>query len=246
MALNPHRVFFFFFYWKGKACFDGGKLSSGSRREGILTLRPGCDWGWGPLSDTQALLRPPANFPCSSWAFGLLEWEARGGQAAAPEALVGISRPDSLARDEFGALPPGTGGQRRSCPDLRAPGALLPQSSGCSSCIPDSARVSGAGSGALCSAAPAWRSPDQTGSRVRGINFVFRAPPLSLGAWKDWVGRRTQTPLPGRTLSWPGRLKQRQLGRYKALKSVFWNFFGGWGGVRAVNPWKSLRTDSGK
>lgn len=42
--------FCFVFKWKGKARFDGGKLSSRSRRGEMLTWRPGCDWGPGPLS----------------------------------------------------------------------------------------------------------------------------------------------------------------------------------------------------
>lgn len=53
VALNPHRglfCFVLFFNWKGKARFDGGKLSSRSRRGGMLTWRPGCDWGPGALS----------------------------------------------------------------------------------------------------------------------------------------------------------------------------------------------------
>lgn len=88
------------------------------------------------------------------------------------------------------------------------------------------------GSRALCSAAPAWRRPD--GEPGPGNSFRFPGPATHCSLcepWKGWVGLRTQTLLPCQTLNWPGRLKSVWLDGYKALKSVFWNFFleGGWG-----------------
>lgn len=146
-------------------------------------MRPGCYWGRGPSSSTQALCAHLRTFRVP---LGHLVSSSGKPPGDGQQPLERLSA--SLARDGFGALPPGVDGQRSSCPDLRAPRAPQPRPSGCCRRSPNSA----------CSS-PEWAvepcalqlppGGGQMGSRVLGIRFVFRAlPPTALFANLERAG----------------------------------------------------------
>ena len=159
----------------------------------------------------------------------------RSGQAPRPRAPVGVSRSEAAIRDGLGALPSRLSGQRPCGPDLRAPGAPAPRPFG------GSLRSLDGGSRLLFRVgSPVLGSGARTGSCDPGMQFVYR-PQRSL-----WGTERVGVIGAPRPLSLGGSdagqdpPKERQFGGYKALASVlfvfFETFYGGGGGVRAVNP----------
>lgn len=188
----------------------------------MLTLRPGCDCGPGVFSGIWAPCARLRTFPVTTGRLGCLSRKPPGrGRAESPDRA-------SLTPDGSGTPSPAIAGQRRTCLDLRSGPSPLALWGG-SPRIPVSASrlPSGARSivpGGCCPAEPRRGAASANSFRFPEAGLVRRPGPAanrSPRTLKDCVGWRAQTPLPGRTLRWPGRLKQRRLCRPKALKSIF-------------------------
>lgn len=133
----------------------------------------------------------------------------------------------SLTQDGSRTSPPAVVGQRRTCLDLRS-GSRYSAFWGFPLQPRLGARGSRAESRALCSVALAPQSPDGEPRPRNSFRFpedrLVKPPgPAAhhpLRTLKSWVGWRTQTTLPERTLLWPGHLKQKRLCRLRALKCI--------------------------